>query len=112
MSTTEGREETPAGTGFESEAWLEACRRMVAGQRLLFGEAVTIPERDHYEGLGEGGDRTLRLDRQCEDLVFAELEVLGRNHFDLVFDLCDESMPLGRTVIELVRRTGQVEESS
>ena len=77
MSTTEGREETPAGTGFESEAWLEACRRMVAGQRLLFGGAVTIPERDHYEGLGEGGDRTLRLDRQCEDLVFAELEVLA-----------------------------------
>lgn len=77
MSPTEGREEAPAGAGFESADWLEACRRMVAGQRLLFEEAVTISDRHHYEGLGEGGDRTLRLDRQCEDLVFAELEGLA-----------------------------------
>ena len=31
-------------------------------------------ERTIYEGVGEGGDNTLALDRRCEDLVFAELE--------------------------------------
>ena len=67
----------PTGSGFEGGAWLDACRRMVAGQRLLFEEAVTIPERHHYDGRGDGGDQTLRLDRQCEDIVFAELEVLA-----------------------------------
>lgn len=30
-----------------------------------------------YEGVGEGGDRTLAIDRRCEDVVFAELEALG-----------------------------------
>lgn len=77
MSTAKGRE--PAGTmaAIDGEAWLSACRRMVTGQKLLFEDAVTIADRHHYEGLGEGGDRTLRLDRQCEDLVFAELEGLA-----------------------------------
>ena len=77
MSTAEDGKEAPIGFGFEGDAWLDACRRMVAGQRLLFEEAGTIPERHHYEGRGEGGDQTLRLDRQCEDIVFAELEVLA-----------------------------------
>ncbi len=77
MSTAEDGKGSPAGPEFESDPWLDACRLMVAGQHLLFGEAVTIPERHHYEGRGEGGDQTLRLDRQCEDLVFAELEVLA-----------------------------------
>jgi myo-inositol-1(or 4)-monophosphatase len=29
-----------------------------------------------YEGVGEGGDRTLVIDRLCEEAVFAELEAL------------------------------------
>jgi myo-inositol-1(or 4)-monophosphatase len=38
---------------------------------------VTSEERTHYEGVGEGGDHTLVIDRECEDEVFAELEKLG-----------------------------------
>ncbi len=34
-------------------------------------------ERTVYEGVGEGGDRTLAIDRRCEDVVFAELERLA-----------------------------------
>lgn len=57
--------------------WPEICRRIVAGQRRLFDETDGIEARTEYEGVGEGGDRTLVIDRQCEDLVFAELEQLA-----------------------------------
>ena len=56
--------------------WLSACRRMVAAQRELFAEQRGIAARTVYAGIGEGGDRTLAIDRQCEDIVFAELERL------------------------------------
>ena len=36
-----------------------------------------IEARTVYEGVGEGGDRTLAIDRRCEDAVFAELEALA-----------------------------------
>lgn len=56
--------------------WLSACRRMVAAQRELFAEQRGIAARTVYAGVGEGGDRTLAIDRRCEDIVFAELERL------------------------------------
>ena len=56
--------------------WLSACRRMVAAQRELFAEERGIAARTVYVGIGEGGDRTLAIDRRCEDIVFAELERL------------------------------------
>ncbi len=58
------------------ERWLEACRRMVDGMRGELAAAPGIVERTVYEGVGEGGDRTLELDRRFEDIVFAELESL------------------------------------
>jgi myo-inositol-1(or 4)-monophosphatase len=57
--------------------WTAICRRIVAAQRRIFDEVVTSEERTVYEGVGEGGDHTLVIDRQCEDEVFAELEKLG-----------------------------------
>src|SRR6185436_16481016 len=54
--------------------WLDACRRMAARQADLFERTRSIAERTEYEGRGEGGDMTLKLDRQCEDIVFEELE--------------------------------------
>jgi myo-inositol-1(or 4)-monophosphatase len=54
--------------------WLDACRRMAARQAELFATTKGIAARTRYEGRGEGGDMTLRLDRQCEDIVFEELE--------------------------------------
>lgn len=60
-----------------SANWLEICRRIVEKQKELFSESNTPDERDDYEGIGEGGDHTLVLDRQCEDIVFAELDELA-----------------------------------
>ena len=57
-----------------SADWLAICRRIVAAQRRVFEGAPGIEERTVYEGVGEGGDRTLAIDRLCEDAVFAELE--------------------------------------
>jgi myo-inositol-1(or 4)-monophosphatase len=60
-----------------STDWPAICRRIVAAQRPIFERAKTSAERTVYEGVGEGGDRTLVIDRECEDLVFAELEKLA-----------------------------------
>lgn len=57
--------------------WPAICRRIVAAQRPLFAEARTSEERTVYEGIGEGGDHTLVIDRRSEDVVFAELEQLA-----------------------------------
>jgi myo-inositol-1(or 4)-monophosphatase len=57
-----------------SADWLGICRRAVAAQRAIFDEVRGSEARTVYEGVGEGGDRTLVIDRRCEDAVFAELE--------------------------------------
>ena len=56
--------------------WLDAFRRSVEVHRRIFSEHGSIGARSTYEGVGEGGDRTLVLDRLCEDAIFAELEAL------------------------------------
>jgi myo-inositol-1(or 4)-monophosphatase len=60
-----------------SADWPGICRRVVAAQQRLFAATPSSEARTAYEGVGEGGDRTLVIDRQCEDLVFAELEELA-----------------------------------
>ncbi|HEX5984439.1 MAG TPA: inositol monophosphatase family protein [Solirubrobacterales bacterium] len=60
-----------------SADWPAICRRIVAAQRPIFAEVRTSEERTVYEGVGEGGDRTLVIDRRCEDVVFAELDRLA-----------------------------------
>jgi len=60
-----------------SADWTAICRRIVAAQRPIFDEVRTSEERTVYEGVGEGGDRTLVIDRRCEDVVFAELDRLA-----------------------------------
>ena len=60
-----------------SADWPAICRRIVAAQRPIFEQARSSEERTVYEGVGEGGDRTLVIDRECEDVVFAELEKLA-----------------------------------
>src|SRR5215210_54335 len=66
------------GAGPSDDHWLEACRRAVEVQRRIFAEHKGIAARTQYEGIGEGGDRTLVIDRLCEDAIFAELERLHR----------------------------------
>jgi myo-inositol-1(or 4)-monophosphatase len=60
-----------------SADWLGICRRVVTAQREIFAAAPSSEERTVYEGVGEGGDRTLAIDRRCEDVVFAELDSLA-----------------------------------
>lgn len=60
-----------------SADWPVICRRIVAAQRAIFAETATIEDRTVYDGVGEGGDHTLVIDRRCEDVVFAELEQLA-----------------------------------
>ncbi len=60
-----------------SADWPAICRRIAAAQRPIFAATRTREERTVYEGVGEGGDRTLVIDRQAEDVVFAELERLA-----------------------------------
>lgn len=67
---------TDGGIAGHREAWLAACRSAVAAQREIFAEHTGIAGRTQYEGVGEGGDHTLVIDRLCEDAFFAELERL------------------------------------
>ena len=60
-----------------SADWLGICRRIVAAQRELFAATASSEERTVYDGVGVGGDHTLVIDRQCEDVVFAELDALA-----------------------------------
>src|ERR1043165_4170485 len=60
-----------------SADWPAICRRIVAAQRPIFAEARTREERTVYEGIGEGGDRTLVIDRRAEDVLSAALEQLA-----------------------------------
>lgn len=60
-----------------SADWPGICRRIVAAQRRLFEQTPDREGRTEYEGVGEGGDRSLVIDRRCEDEVFAELEQLA-----------------------------------
>jgi len=60
-----------------SADWLGICRRIVVVHRELFAQTPGIEARTEYEGVGEGGDRSLVIDRRCEDAVFAELEALA-----------------------------------
>jgi myo-inositol-1(or 4)-monophosphatase len=60
-----------------SADWLGICRRAVEAQRAIFEQVRGSEARTVYEGVGEGGDRTLVIDRLCEDAVFEELEALA-----------------------------------
>jgi myo-inositol-1(or 4)-monophosphatase len=57
--------------------WLSACRAAVAGLRTVLREHPTSAERVIETGTrGEGGDQTLVIDQQAEDIVFEQLERL------------------------------------
>ena len=67
----------PSPTVLTGHAWLGLCRRSAAGLRELLAQAPTSRERVVETGVvGEGGDRTLVIDRAAEDGVFRELERL------------------------------------
>lgn len=60
--------------------WLGACRRAVAGLERMLAEMPTTAERVAETGTrGSGGDQTLVLDSDAEEIVFAELEAIHRD---------------------------------
>ncbi|MEI2702667.1 MAG: inositol monophosphatase family protein [Baekduia sp.] len=60
-----------------SEVWLDSCRRAAQGLRDVLREHPTSAQRVVETGtVGEGGDRTLVIDRLAEDQVFGELQRL------------------------------------
>lgn len=73
-----GVNQLPADPALDAD-WTGICRRIVEAQKKLFSEYDTIEKRDQYEGIGEGGDHALVLDRMCEDIVFKELESLAES---------------------------------
>jgi myo-inositol-1(or 4)-monophosphatase len=64
------------GSGPSDDEWIDAFRRAAQQQRQIFDRYRGIAARTEYEGIGEGGDRTLVIDRLCEDAIFTELERL------------------------------------
>ena len=71
-------------SGISEIDWIGALRRSVAAQQELFAADRTIAGRTVYEGVGEGGDHALAIDRRCEDIVFAELEALHADGAEFV----------------------------
>jgi myo-inositol-1(or 4)-monophosphatase len=64
---------TPAG-----QDWLAICRRASASVEAALDRYPEIADRSAATGgRGEGGDRTLVIDRVAEDAIFAELEAVG-----------------------------------
>jgi myo-inositol-1(or 4)-monophosphatase len=62
--------------GPSADEWFAACRRAVEVQKRVFDEHPGIEARTQYDGVGEGGDKTLVIDRLCEDAIFDELDAL------------------------------------
>jgi myo-inositol-1(or 4)-monophosphatase len=58
--------------------WLGVCRRAVDGLVRILADAPSTAERARETGTrGSGGDRTLVIDEQAEEVVFAELDALS-----------------------------------
>ncbi|SRR5579884_2779217 len=57
--------------------WLTICRRAVTGLERMLAEVPTTKERALETGTrGSGGDRTLEIDQNAEQLVFDQLDGL------------------------------------
>lgn len=64
------------GTALDAD-WLGSCRAAVQDLRAVLGAVPEIGDRVRETGaVGEGGDRTLVIDQDAEDRVFARLDAL------------------------------------
>jgi myo-inositol-1(or 4)-monophosphatase len=69
--------------------WLDVCRRAVAGLERMLADVPTTAERALETGTrGRGGDRTLEIDHDAEQLVLDELDVLREEGYQFV--VCSE----------------------
>ena len=76
MSSEPAPTADPAALSALEADWASVCARIVAAQRELLEADPGIADRTVYEGRGEGGDRSLAIDRRAEDVAFDELEAL------------------------------------
>jgi len=69
--------------------WLGVCRRAVGGLQRMLADVPTTAERALETGTrGKGGDRTLEIDHDAEQLVLNELDVLKDEGYQFV--VCSE----------------------
>src|SRR5437660_9135779 len=62
--------------------WLAVCRRAAAGLERMLADAPTTKERALETGTrGSGGDRTLEIDKDAEQLVFDQLNALREDGY-------------------------------
>jgi len=65
--------------------WLGACRRAVAGLERMLADVPSTSERAvETGGRGEGGDRTLVIDRAAESVVLGELDLIRAEGYGFV----------------------------
>jgi len=65
--------------------WLGACRRAVAGLERMLADVPSTSERAVETGTrGEGGDRTLVIDRAAESVVLGELDAIRAEGYGFV----------------------------
>lgn len=57
--------------------WLELCQRAVSNLREMFTRYPSTAERALTAGRGVGGDQTLVIDAEAEEIVFSQLEPLA-----------------------------------
>ena len=74
MSSPSSPRAAGPASGAQAADWLGVCRRTVAAQRAIFDAVAGVEARTSYEGIGEGGDHALAIDRRCEEAALAELE--------------------------------------
>ncbi len=59
--------------------WLSACRRATEAIAAMLEERGTTAQRVGETGtIGHGGDRTLEIDAEAEEIVFVELDAIRR----------------------------------
>jgi myo-inositol-1(or 4)-monophosphatase len=69
--------------------WLGACRRAVTGLERMLADVPSTAERALETGTrGRGGDRTLEIDHDAEQLVLTELDGLRDEGYQ--FTVCSE----------------------
>jgi myo-inositol-1(or 4)-monophosphatase len=69
--------------------WLGVCRRAAGGLERMLADVPTTAERALETGTrGKGGDRTLEIDHDAEQLVLDELDVLRDEGYQFV--VCSE----------------------
>jgi len=66
----------PGASDLTAPDWLGASRRIVTGLGEMLAAHPSTAQRAVVVGRGEGGDRTLVIDKEAEDLIFAELAKL------------------------------------